>query len=231
MLEVEMELPARTIRGEKGAIGAQRRQHDTESRAAAQLTGDLDMEAHQSAKGLRDGEAQPGAAESSCGAGIGLLESVENHSQFVFRNANACVGDLNAQGAMVCWMSHNTNSDATPFGELQGVAYQINNHLPELFAIGFNRSDSLRDLGKECDRPLTDERLLLGDGFLNKDIESDGGQLKFDFMRFNLGKVQHVVNKSEEVAAIDLDSFEEIEVCGAHILRFIFEQDVGKADN
>ncbi len=79
-----------------GARGAEvgHRQVERERAAAARSAAQLDLSAEQRRQLAADGQAQPGAAVLAAGAGIGLLECLEDDALFFGRNADAGVRDL-----------------------------------------------------------------------------------------------------------------------------------------
>src|SRR5207342_2332437 len=68
--------------------------------ADARGTAQLDFAAQQIGKLAADCEAKAGATVLSAGAGVGLLEGLENHLLLFGRNADAGIGDFEGNNAL-----------------------------------------------------------------------------------------------------------------------------------
>ena len=114
-------------------------QVDLEGECAAlpRHAGQLDLPAHQGDQPGRDRQTQPGAAEPPGGAGVGLLEGVEDGLLAVVRDADAGVGHGQPQPnhpagrlARRSVDGADIEHDLAAFGELDGVADQVYDDLP-----------------------------------------------------------------------------------------------------
>src|SRR5438067_1016968 len=106
---------------------------EAEGGAAARLAGQPDRAVHHFAELLRNAEPEPGAAIPPCRRTVGLGEGVENVPLFFHRNADAGVTDFegkqNRRSISVDRIDANANR--TLFGELDRVADQIGQDLPQ----------------------------------------------------------------------------------------------------
>ena len=97
-----------------------------EGAALARLAFDLDAPVHQLDQLARNGGAQARAAKAAGGGGIGLRKGVEHVPHLLGAHANAAVLHLQAQPAFV--VAH-AQQHLAVFGELDGVAQQVHQHL------------------------------------------------------------------------------------------------------
>ncbi len=116
------------------------RQIEGEDAAAARRGAQLDLAAEQVGKLAADGETESGAAIFPAGAGIGLLERLEDDLLLLERNADAGIGDLEGDhrrrahqgrmiGAPAAARRGDAEADAALLGELEGVRQKILQHL------------------------------------------------------------------------------------------------------
>ena len=89
------------------------RQIERERAALARRAAQLDFAAEQIRKLAADREAEAGAAVFAAGAGIGLLEGLEDDALLLERNADAGVGDLERHDGGA-WLSSGWSGDQPP---------------------------------------------------------------------------------------------------------------------
>ncbi|MNZ32527.1 hypothetical protein D3C78_498580 [compost metagenome] len=90
--------------------------------------------AHAFGQGAGDGQAQAGAAVAPRGGGVGLFEGVEHVLQAVGSNADAGVLHRAGQPEQLLTIQQlpaGGDGDAAGFGELQRVADQVDQNLPQ----------------------------------------------------------------------------------------------------
>ena len=105
---------------------------DDEGRADAGFALDLDVALHGLGQTAHDGEAETGAAEAARGRAVGLHEGLEQALALFGGEADAAVGDADAQPdivAAVIGQALQREPDRARFGELDGVAQQVEQDL------------------------------------------------------------------------------------------------------
>src|SRR5689334_19572038 len=89
---------------------------------------------HQVHELTADGEPEPGPAILARRRAVALREGAEDRRLLVERNADAGVGDAEAErGAVVLAQARpfDADDDLAVIGELDGVAHQVDEHLTE----------------------------------------------------------------------------------------------------
>src|SRR5262249_1433425 len=100
-------------------------------RAFARLARHGYVAAHHARELAREGKAEPRAAEALSGRPIGLAELLEQLSLLLRSHANAGVGDGELdEGAAIAHLAR-LQLDLTLFGELAGIAQQVEQDLPQ----------------------------------------------------------------------------------------------------
>src|SRR5262249_15900746 len=87
--------------------------------------------AHHARELAREGKAEPRAAEALSGCGIGLAELLEQLSLLLRSHANAGVGDGELDEAAAIAHLARLQLDLTLFGELAGIAKEVEQDLRE----------------------------------------------------------------------------------------------------
>ena len=137
------------------------------------------------AERLRNRQAEARAAVFARGGGVGLLEGFENHAEVLLGNADAGVNDLNPHRLMIGRIGHDAHGDAALLGELERVADEINNDLPQFFSVGLNGRHRCRQVGEQLHRPVAHQPFLLRDGVADKNVQRDRRKLQLDFARLD----------------------------------------------
>ena len=130
-----------------GRAGICERQVKREGAALARRAAQLDFAAEQVGQFAADGEAEPGAAVFAAGAGVGLLECLEDDLLLLGRDADAGIGHLErddgrrlAEDGMVGVQppAAARHLERTPplLGELEGVRQQVLEHLLQALGVG-----------------------------------------------------------------------------------------------
>ena len=154
------------------------------------------------------------------------MERFKDEAQFVLGNADAGVRHFNANRVVVRRIGHEANRHLAAFGELQRVADEVDDDLPELVGIRGERRDGRRQLGEQLHRLVAHQAFLLRHRFPDEFIQGDGRDLQFNFARFDFGQVENFVDERQQVLAVGGDAVEKSEFAGGQALVFIFEQDV-----
>ena len=125
----------------------------------AELALDPDAAAHQLDERRRDRQAQAGAAEPARRRAVGLAEGLEDRGVLVRRDADAGVADREVQHrspSSVRASSRTSTSTWPARGELDGVADQVGEHLPQPDRVA---DDAGRHVGRDVGDQL--EALLV----------------------------------------------------------------------
>jgi hypothetical protein len=133
---------------------------ELEGAAMARLAVHPDPAAHQANQRRRDGQAEAGAAEAARRRPVGLAEGLEDRRVLLFRDADAGVGDREAQLHAIAevLVAAHLHQDVPALGELDGVAYQVGDHLADAPGVA---GDAGRHVGGDVGDQL--EPLLVGE--------------------------------------------------------------------
>src|SRR5262245_20215356 len=107
------------------------RQPHCEHRALARLARHRHVAAHHARKLARDGKAKPRSAELLRGRGIGLGEFFEQLCLLLHRHANASIRDGELEEAAAIAHLACRKLDLARFGELAGIAEEVEQYLPQ----------------------------------------------------------------------------------------------------
>ena len=154
----------------EGGADIFQRQVEREGAAHVRRAAQMDFAAEQVRQLAADREAQAGAAVFAAGAGVGLLEGLEDDLLLLGRDADAGVGDLerhHRRRLVEHWMLRAPAAlrgrDAEPHaalrGELERVRQQVLQHLLQALGVG---GDAAAEIGIEVDL----ERQLPGLGLV-----------------------------------------------------------------
>ncbi len=120
--------------------GADERQLEMEAAARARRALDTDLAAHQPHQFAADREAEPGATVATGGGAVGLREGIEDLLLGGGIDTDPGVRDLEGQVQMdaIVLGERDADPDLAAFGELDGVAEQVEQHLAEVVHIAEN---------------------------------------------------------------------------------------------
>ena len=106
--------------------------------SAAHFALDPNSPAHDLDQPGRDRQPQTGAAESARGGSVGLGEGLEHFRLLLARDSHARIGDRDAEVCVTVGrrgsrfrLGRHFHDDFAPLGELDGVANEVDDHLPE----------------------------------------------------------------------------------------------------
>jgi hypothetical protein len=167
----------------------------------AGLALDADLSAHESHQLTADSEPKPGAAEAPGGGAVGLAERLEQRPLRLGREADAGVRHLEADldmGRVLARLLRPEHHLAA-LGELDGVAGEVEEHLPQPPRIATHRRRHSRpDQGRPL-QPLGAGSLAQEAGYVVQrvpQVEIDSLQLQPS--RFHLGEVEDVVQDLQQ---------------------------------
>src|SRR5262249_51873394 len=107
------------------------RQAHREHRAFARLARHGHVASHHARELAGDGKPEPRTAEALSGRGIGLTEVLEQLSLLVRSHADSCVGDRELDPVATVSDPARLQPDLALFGELAGIAQQVEQYLPQ----------------------------------------------------------------------------------------------------
>ena len=129
----ERQVLQRRDRRRSGAAGAAPQRHrDDEGRADAGFALDRDAAVHRLGEAAHDREAEAGAAEAARGRTVGLHEGLEQTVALLGGEADAGVGDPDAQPTSPRRLGRRAlqrEADRARLGELDGIAQQVEQDL------------------------------------------------------------------------------------------------------
>ena len=162
--------------------------------------------------------------------GIGLAEGLEQSLDAIGGDADAGVGHRKAQFAAqaIAWSGADCGAYLAGRGELDGVRQQIDQHLTQAGHVG-------DDLGRHARTHPVDQFQILGggggrdqvQGILKAGAQVKGRVFQFHPARFDLGKIENVVDQRQQGIAGQADGFDEILLFR---IEWGIEQQAGHAD-
>ena len=182
-------------------IDARQRDRDTERRALTRRAIHRDAAVHALDDAPRDGEAEARAAELAAGAAFGLLEFEEDARLLFRRDADAGVAhlehDLVRRRAL---LDH--DADAARFGELDGVAGEIEQHLAQPRRVaGYAFGHPFVDVGGDLEALGLGARTQKLDDLLDQRQQRERARLQFELAGFDLGEVQDLLDQRQQRVA------------------------------
>ena len=187
------------------AIGCRHRQQqrEVEGAALAQRAVQQQFSTHQGHQPLADGHAQAGAAKAPRGAGFGLREAAEDAGLVFRRDADAGVAHRDAQrhAAGAVRQHLHRHHHFAPFGELDGVAGQIDQHLLQAHGVAHQAA---RQRGVDVEQHL--HRLDADVGrhdhrqVAHQLVDAEGVRVQQHLAGFDFGEVEDVVQQPQQRA-------------------------------
>ena len=209
------------------------RQHHRKVEAGALAGFALDPKpaAHEPRQPRADGQSESGAPVIARGRAVDLREGVENQLVLVLRDADAGVrhGELERTCRTLRRARLNPDGDLALGGELDGVAHQIDDDLPQSVGIA---PHELGYVAPQIAQQL--EALLVGpqregpQGRMQafRQIEIDDVELVS--ARLDLGKIEHIVDDAEQAVRRQLHGIEHFPLLQG---QRRFQREIGHADD
>src|SRR5262245_16082350 len=172
---------------ESGHLGwrADRQAH-REHRALARLARHRHVAAHHARKLARDGKAKPRSAELLRGRGIGLGEFFEQLCLLLRRHANASIRDGELEEAAAIAHLACRKLDLARFGELAGIAEEVEQYLPQPHGVDGERAKVVRGLNRETVLVLVSKLSCRTDDLVDQRRELHGLRIELELACFNL---------------------------------------------
>ena len=181
---------------------------------------DVDGAAHEFDQALADGESEAGTAETAGGGGVGLGERHEEAGDLFLGHADAGITDGKAEVGLSGdgMRALDIEDDLAVLGELDGVANEVEEDLPETAGVG---ADARGDVGVEVD----DELDALLDGLLGEEVHDafdDGVEVELlgedlDLGGLDLGEVEDVLDDAHEGFAGGADGLNHFLLVGGEV--------------
>ena len=175
-----------------------------------------DLPAHQGHQPGGDRQAQPGAAVPPRRRGVLLLERPEDPLLLVPGDADAGVahGEPQADLALGCRPSPATSTRTTTspgVGELDGVAHQVEQDLPQPAGVADQGVGHLRLHVVDQLQPLRVGPHGQGpQGVTDRRPQREVGRVQLELAGLDLGEVEQVVDEAEQVVGRGLDRLEAL---------------------
>ena len=181
--------------------GVRQPQPHLEGRTLAGRAVKTDVAAHQGNQFAGDRQAQAGTAKLPRGRAVGLRERLEQPCLHLWRHPDPAVGhrDHEAPGRIVRSPGLKPHTDLAGGGELDRIANQVGDHLPQAQGVAHDRRRQL-----VSHRKMQPQSLRLGTRFEQRDrladrirrVESDLLQVELAGLDFR--EIQNVVDDAEQ---------------------------------
>ena len=165
-----------------------------------------DSPTHQLDQTLADRQAEPGAAVFAGGAGIDLDEGLEQCGLAVRLNADAAVLDPELDQRALARaevFQHVGRDHHLPLvGELDRIVHQVEQHLAQARHVAAHPAGQVvAQVHQQFQSFFTGARRADVAGFLNRRQQVERLVLEFELARFDLGKIQHIVDHAQQLVA------------------------------
>ena len=207
------------------------RNGEEERAAAADLAFDLKLSLHQGDELGGNRQAQPGPAEHPGGGRVRLGEGLENKALLLRRDPDAGVLDLDAEPDLFVGPPGHVdgNDDFTLVRELDGVAQEVGQDLPEPARVADQPvGDGARDRIGQLDGLPFGQEGDAGHGRVDRVPEVERDFLHLDLLGLDFREVENVVDDRHERIGRRLDRFHVLALVGGEIG---FESQLGHAEN
>ena len=216
------------------------RQVERERAALAGRADQPDLAAEQRRQLAADREAEAGAAVLAAGAGVGLLERLEDQPLLLGRDADAGVGDLDRDRALhepQNRMIRRPSGDHRLHphrhlalrGELEGVRQQVLQNLLQALGVAGERARQ-RVVDVDVEREVLGLRHVVERALDAVAQRREGDLLGFDGdgARLDLRQVENVVDQREQVGAGRVDVLGEVHLLGRQVAAACFRRAAGR---
>ena len=160
-----------------------------------------DLAAHQFRQAPGDDQAQAGAAVATGGAALGLGEGLEQPGLLFRGDADAGIGDPEAQAVAVAVPAFplQRGFDHALVGELDGVGQEVRQHLAKAKAVGtVGRADAVVHFAKQHQALARRRAAEVGDGGLQQARQRNRGRRQLQPAGLDLREVQDVADDLQQ---------------------------------
>ena len=215
-----------------------KRQVHPEIAALTRCTGYPGAAAHELAQAFDDGQPQPGTTIPARGAGVCLHKGLEQTGHLLGRQPDAGIRHMPLQAIRALRAGHQPRLklDFPGVRELDGVAHQVHQHLPQAVAIPL---DVARHLGRLVGHQRHALGLCLGGverpDFIQQGLHIHHADHQVGLPRLDLGQIQHVVHDGHQRTPGGLGLGHQLallrrQLAGQHQVRDAQQRIEGRAD-
>ena len=174
---------------------------------------------------MADGQSQTCAAVLPCGGHVRLFERLEKRFEFVLCDSDAGVAhrEVQQQVAVLLRFRFNTDDDLAGCRELDGVAEQVGQHLPQSTGVTLQHVGNRRinKAGQFQIFPLRPQ-CLSPHGVAHRVVQPEVDLLKLQHAGFDFGEVQNVVDyRQQRFGRID----DRAEIVTLNVVEIGFEHE------
>ena len=176
-------------------------QGEEELAAVVAIAAQLDVSLHHLYQALGDGQPQAGAAEAPRGGAVGLAEGLKQLALLFGGDADAGILYREAAGCLLLILSQQLDADhhLTAFGELDGVAHQVGQHLAEPLAVAEQMDGMERRRAEDLQPLAVGHRGETLDQILQQQIQIEGAAFQLQLARLDLREVEDIVDDGQQV--------------------------------
>ena len=183
------------------------RQAQREAGTCTQLAAHLDASAHQFSQTAGDGQAQPGAPETTRSGTVGLGELLEQPRELLVAEPHATVLDIETQPAPVVpgrrLRRGHPQAHMTALGELDGVGQQVGEDLPQTQRIApemprLPQQRRLIVVAQQFDVLVLSSLTKQHQGVVHQLLHGAGNRLQRQLAGLDLGEVKDVVEDAQQ---------------------------------
>src|SRR5215471_2004613 len=185
---------------EIGGLWRAARQAHRKHRTFAQLARHGHVASHHARELAGDGKAEPRAAEALRGRGVSLAELVEQLCLLLRSHANASVSDGELNPATSVGDPTRLQLDLTLFGELAGIAQQVEQYLPQPHGVHGEDTQVLLRVDNETVLVLLGKLSGGADDLVDQRCERYGLRVELELSDLDLRQVEHLVDEAKEMS-------------------------------
>src|SRR5476649_1628444 len=172
-----------------------------ETASVARAAFDAESSSHHGNQPRRDGQAKAGASKAAGHGAVRLREGFEDGLLLVERDANSGVANGELDGYLVSLQGKdgNLHGDFTMLREFDAIAREVQNNLAQTNWISDHEFGHVRpdNTAHTEALPARRNRDQLH-GILNSGAQAERNHVQIELTRFDLGKVQNVVDHGQE---------------------------------
>src|SRR5262249_53730199 len=174
------------------------RQAYRKHRALARLACHGHVAPHHTRELAGDGEAETGAAEAPRGRGIGLAEFLEQLCLLLCRHANAGIDHRQLDPVASIGHLARLQLDLTLFGELAGIAQEVEQYLPQPHGVHGEDTQVLLRVDNETVLVLLGKLSGGADDLVDQRCQLYGLWVELELSGLDLRQVEHLVDEAKK---------------------------------
>ena len=181
------------------------------------------------AKALRDGQAQSGATIFPCRRRVGLGKIDKQPVELFRGHADTGIGNRDFDG--IVRLQRDGDADGAVFGELAGIAEQVEDHLADAGDIGMHGRQDRRQVHLDLVVVGGRQRLRHVDAVADQGGEVERLDMNFHLAGFDFREIEDVVDQFQQMLAGAADPLQRLDHHFVAVLDRVFLQHLGDADN